>query len=512
MTKIIEISRLTNFIRKSKNTLALGFVIVPLLLQGCMTTNPATGGSDFTPFMSPAKETAIGQEQHPIVIKEHGGVVDDPKVGGYVAVTGGRLAAVSELPNSPFTFTVLNSPIINAFALPGGYIYVTRGILALFNSESEMASVLGHEIGHVTARHSAKRYNQQIFTGLGATVLGSVLNSKELSDAVGYGSQLYLQSYSRSNEYESDDLGIRYSLRAGFDPYAAADMLSSLDKDSQLQDIIANRTGQQRPPEFFSTHPNTKDRVSRAFANAQKTGLAQNSRNRNHDLYLKTIDGMLYGDDPAHGIINGQNFSHGPLRLTFNVPKNYRLINTEDMVYAQGTGPAEGSLVLFSGGDLQGQNMIEFTSKIWKGYVKENDLQGLEDISINGMAAVTGWNDITVNKIPSKVRIVAIKHSDYQAYYFLMITPLDKIETLKDGLQRMTYSFNRLSDKQAKTIKGKIIRIVTVKKGDTVTSLSKNMAFPTYQLDRFLVLNGMNTNSQLTVGQKVKLVINANEK
>ena len=490
-----------------KTPLASGLMAATMLLQGCVTTNPATGGSDFTPFMSPAKETALGKEQHPLVIKQHGGVLDVPKVAGYVAVVGGRLAAVSEMPKSPFTFTVLNSPIVNAFALPGGYIYVTRGILALFNSESEMASVLGHEIGHVTARHSAKRYNQQLFTGLGVALLGAAMKSKGLSDALGYGSQLYLKSYSRGNEYESDQLGVRYSTRAGFDPYAAADMLRSLDAESNLQDIIANRTGQQRPPEFFSTHPNTQDRVSRAFAAAQKTGLAQNSRDRGRDRYLNAIDGMIYGDDAAQGLIKDRTFSHGPMRFRFTVPPNFQLINSSDMIYAKGVGAAEGGIVIFSNDRLKGRNMIEFTSDIWKNFAKDAALRGLEDLTINGMTAITGWNNITVAKVASQVRIIAIRHSDTMAYFFLTITPLDKLDSLKDGLMRMTYSFERLSNRQADRIKGKIIRVVTVQRGDTARSLSRNMAFSKNQLDRFLVLNGLHNNSKLLAGQRVKLIV-----
>jgi len=490
-----------------KNILTSMLIVATMLLQGCVTTNPATGGSDFTPFMSPAKESAVGREQHPLVIKQHGGVLDVPKIAGYVAVTGGRLAAVSELPTTPFTFTVLNSPIVNAFALPGGYIYVTRGILALFNSESEMASVLGHEIGHVTARHSAKRYNQQLFTGLGVTLLGAALKNKGLSDAMGYGSQLYLKSYSRGNEYESDQLGVRYSTRAGFDPYAAADMLSSLDAESGLQDIIANRKGQQRPPEFFSTHPNTRDRVSRAFNAAKQTGLPQNSRDRGRDRYLNAIDGMIYGDDPAQGVIKGRIFSHGPLRFRFKVPENYRLSNSSDMIYARGTGPAEGGIIIFAGDELKGRNMIEFTSNTWHKFAKKTALQGLEDVTINGMAAVTGWNDITVAKVPSRVRIVAIHHSETRAYYFLIITPKSKIYNLSNDLQRMTYSFKRLSPGQASKIKGKIIRVVTVKPNDTATKLSGKMAFASHKLDRFLVLNGLNNTSRLRAGQRVKLIV-----
>ncbi len=493
--------------RLKNGRLISGIVILPLLLSGCMTTNPATGGSDFTPFMSPAKEASIGKEQHPLVIAQNGGVLDEPKLAGYVAVVGGRLSAVSELPGSPFTFTVLNSPIVNAFALPGGYIYVTRGILALFNSEAEMASVLGHEIGHVTARHSAKRYNQQLFAGLGATLLGAALKNKELSDALGYGSQIYLKSYSRSNEYESDQLGVRYATRAGFDPYAAADMLSSLDAQSKLQDMIANRTGQQRPPEFFSTHPNTRDRVSRAFAAAQKTGLAQNSRSRGQDRYLNAIDGMIYGDDPAQGLIKGSVFSHGPLRFTFRVPKHYRLINSAEAVYAKGTGPSEGGVIVFSGNALKGRNMMQYTTQTWKSFVKEAALQGLEDITINGMPAVTGFQNIAVNNIQSQVRIITIQHSRDKAYFFLIITPLNRLDGIKDDLQRMTYSFKKLSASEARKIKGKIIRVVTVQKGDTISSLARHMAFKTHKNDRFLTLNGLNSNSNLEAGQRVKIVI-----
>ena len=478
----------------TRSSLAASFMVTSLMLSSCVTTNPATGGSDFTPFMSPAKESALGKEQHPLVIKQHGGVLDVPRVSGYVAVVGGRLAAVSELKQRPFTFTVLNSPIVNAFALPGGYIYVTRGILALFNSESEMASVLGHEIGHVTARHSAKRYNQQLFTGLGVALLGAALKSKEVGDALGYGSQLYLKSYSRGNEYESDQLGVRYSTRAGFDPYAAAHMLRSLGAESSLQDQIANRTGRQRPPEFFSTHPNTQDRVSRAHAAAQKTGYAPNSRNRVQDRnrYLNAIDGMIYGDDPAQGVIEGQEFFHGPMRLKFKVPANYRLNNGSAMVTAAGSGPAEGGIIIFSGDPLKGRNMIEFTSDTWKSFAKESSLRGLEDITINGMAAVTGWNDITVAKVPSRVRIIAIHHSANQAYFFLTITPLSKLNSLGTGLRRMTYSFQKLSPHQAAKIKGKVIRIVTVKPGDTATKLSRKMAFTDHKTEPF---SGLERNS-----------------
>ena len=176
-------------------------IILPLMVSGCTTVNPATGGRDFTPFMSPAKEMSIGKDAHPGILKDNGGVYKDAKVSQYMDDLGQRLVANSELSEYPFTFTVLDTPLVNAFALPGGYVYVTRGILSMVNSESALASFIGHEIGHVTARHSAKRYNNQMFTGLGAAIFGAVSGDSAVANSLNQGAQAYLMSYSRNQEF-----------------------------------------------------------------------------------------------------------------------------------------------------------------------------------------------------------------------------------------------------------------------------------------------------------------------
>ncbi len=216
---------------------------------------------------------------------------------------------------------------------------------------------------------------------------------------------------------------------------------------------------------------------------------------------------MIYGDDPAQGVIKGRNFFHGPARFSFTVPEGFQLINTDQAVYAKGTGYAANSLVIFAGDRLQGRNLIEFTSQIWKKFTEGAQLRGLEELNVNGMAAVTGWTNMKVAKIDSRVRMVSIHHSNDQAYFFLMATPLNKIDSLSGALQNMTYSFNRLSEREASKVKGKVIKIVTVQRGDTVASLANYMAFDKYKLDRFLVMNGLNNQSQLRVGQRVKLVV-----
>lgn len=484
-----------------------GAIIISLSLISCTTVNPATGKSDFTPFMSPTKEAAVGKQAHPGILVENGGVYDDPNVGAYVATVGGRLAAVSEMNKMPFTFTVLNTPLVNAFALPGGYVYVTRGILALFNSEAEMASVIGHEIGHVTARHSAKRYNRQIFTGLLSAGLGAVVKNDQLGEIIGQGSQLYLMGYSRGQEYQSDGLGVRYSTRAGFDPFAAADMLGSLDGEHKLQDLIANRSGQERQSEFFSTHPNTQDRVTRAREAARQSGVAPGSRGRGQDNFFGVIDGMIYGDDPKEGLVRGQLFWHKDLKLTFSVPENYKIQNSRKSVVAVGSGAASGGVVMFSGGNISGKNLIEYASVVWKELAGDRDLQGLQDIQINGMDAVTGWSEGRLDNQDYIMRLVAIRFSESQAYQFMILTPAAKQNALSEGLQRMTYSFRRLAKKELDKYKARRIKIVTVRKGDSATSLARRMAFKDYPLERFLVLNGLQKNSILKTGQKVKLIV-----
>lgn len=491
-------------IRRSARTLA-PVLMLGLTLTACGTVNPATGRRDFTPFMSPSQEVQIGKENHPQVMAEHGGVYDDPKIGGYVASVGGRLAANSEMTDYPFTFTVLNSPIVNAFALPGGYVYVTRGILALFNDEAELASVLGHEIGHVTARHSAKRYNQSMFAGLGGAILGIATGSSALGQLANYGSQLYLLGYSRDQEYQSDELGIRYMAKAGYDPYGSPDMLRALLAQDQLESTIAQRENAERPPEFFSTHPNTENRVQRATELAAATGVQPGARPRLSDRYLEAIDGMLYGDDPEQGLIRGQVFWHPKLKLTFTAPPQYQIINTSQAVIMQGP---QGNVAQFVGGAAQsGDTTEQVMNRTWAQIAKDLPLQGAERVTINGMEAVTAWARANSQQGPVIARLLTIRYAPTQTYSFLMLTPEKVQPAVAEELQRMTYSFRKLADNEVNKIKPLRIRIVTVKQGDSHESLAKRMAFEDYQLERFRTLNGLRAGDSLRAGQRVKLIV-----
>ncbi len=482
-------------------------VILPLTLQGCTTVNPATGQRDFTPFMSPEKELQIGAQQHPVILEQMGGTYDNPEITQYVNNMGQRLVANSEMSNSKFTFTVLDTPMVNAFALPGGYVYVTRGIMAMINSEAALASVVGHEIGHVTARHSARRYNNQMFAGIGTVLAGVVTGDSELTKSLGQGAQTFLLSYSRNQEYQSDELGVRYSSRSGYDPYAAAEMLQSLDAEHKLQLILADRAGEPQKTDFFSTHPNTQDRVTRAHAAAAATQIPENSRDRNQNAYFNIIDGMRYGDDPKEGIINGRNFVHPVMKFKFSAPENYLLQNSSSAVMIRGKGSAEGSAVMFSGASMENMTINQYGQKVWEAFEIENPMQDVQALSINGMEAMTGYTAMAVGNVQHNVRLVAINYGDGTAFHFLMLTPESKLSALADGLRRMSFSFDKISDAEAAEIKGRNIRIVTVQNGDTIESIARYMAFDDYKVERFVALNGLTQGQALRSGQRLKLVV-----
>ena len=273
-----------------------------------------------------------------------------------------------------------------------------------------------------TARHSAKRYNNQMFAGFGAAILGAVSGDSGVANSLNQGAQVYLMGYSRNQEYQSDELGIRYSSRAGYDPYASADMLSSLDAEHKLQLTLANRAGEPEKSDFFSTHPNTQDRVTRAHSAAMKTQITENSRNRNQNVYYNIINGMRWGDDPKQGVINGREFIHPTMKLKFTVPENYQLQNSSEAVMARGTGPAEGGVIIFSGASMKDMTISQYGNDIWKTYKIENAIEGVQTMKVNGMDAMTGFTNMTMDNKNYIVRLVAIHHSANSAYHFLMLT------------------------------------------------------------------------------------------
>lgn len=469
-------------------------------LSGC-ATNPATG-EQMLSFMSPQEEKRVGAEEHPKLVEEYGGEITDKKITDYVTSVGNMLVKKSEMPNLHFTFTVLDTPIINAFALPGGYIHITRGLMALANSEAELAGVMAHEIGHVTARHAAQRYSRNVIAGGVATVLGVLTGSREVAQLAGQAGQLAVLSYSREQEFQADKLGLRYLRRAGFDTHAMADFLASLRAQSRLEAKIEGL-----PPDkadqgsMLATHPRTVERVERAAAEAGN-GIPVAHPIDGRDVYLKKIDGIIFGDSPSQGFARGRDFLHPELRFKFRVPKGFELKNGVQHVVA--TGP-DDAVIIFDGVKRPGnRTMMNYLVNVWARGVQ---VSNREEITVNGLPTATGDARVRTNAGIRNFRFVAIQDGTDQIWRMLFVTKTNDTQKMSRPFRETTYSFRKVSRAEAATWKPWRIHLHKVVAHDTVESLAKRMPFKKFKVDWFRVLNGLGPGEPLKLGQTVKLVL-----
>lgn len=475
---------------------------VALTLPGCMTgTSPATGRTFSTP-VSVQQENQLGREEHPKIMAEFGGAYKEiPSLNAYVSQVGNRLATVGERPNLKYTFTLLNSPDVNAFALPGGYVYITRGLLALADNEAEMAGVLGHETGHVNARHTAERMGHAqeatILGTLGVLASGILFGEQGAQVAGGLaqqGAAMYLGHYSQEQEFEADSLGVRYLKGAQYDPQAMSTFLASLREQTQLELQLAGEdpTLADRSS-MTASHPRTVDRVQRAIGEA---GPVQGQPIINRDQYLAQIDGMMFGEDPEQGVTRGRNFVHPSLRFAFDVPRGFRIRNQPDMVAITGPQGTFSQLSLARGqGDPAGV--------LQRGRVAYS---GIERLTINGMDAATGLARANVRGTPVNVRSVVIRHNSGKLYQFDFLSQADMGPRYDNEFRDIAYSFRTITAQEASQYRPMRIRIVTVAPGDTIASLSRQMVVAKGKEAWFRVLNGLNEGNRLQAGQKVKIV------
>ena len=468
------------------------------LLAGC-SVNPATGERNFTGFMSPEKEIQIGRQEHPKIQNQFGGAYQDRAIQSYVNDIGQALARHSELPNLKFTFTVLNSDVVNAFALPGGYVYVTRGLIALASNEAELAGVIAHEIGHVTARHAAQRYSTTMATQIGLGVLG-VFAGGGIAEVGGAIAGPALKAYSRDQEFESDLLGIRYMNRAGYDPRAMSTFLAKMQAHSQIEAKLAGRQGADQY-NIMSTHPRTADRVARAMETAAGTVPPVADPRLGVRDFMARIDGLLYGDDPAQGFVRGRSFIHPTLGFRFDVPPDFRMRNSPTKVAAS---HPNGALIVFdqAGKPFSG-SMTQYVGKVWGRTAK---LQGLTPIRVSGFDAATAITRMKTNRGTLDIRLVAVRWPEATIYRFLFATPPERTAAFSRGFQDTTYSLRPLPAGQASSFRP--LRVVTyrIKRGDTVASLADRMAVRELRRERFLALNGLRPDSRLRPGALIKLI------
>jgi predicted Zn-dependent protease len=455
-----------------------------------------------------ASEKAEGAKYHPEILKEFGGPLQTAQTA-YVVKVGKNIALQSGLGNaeSDFNVTLLNSSVNNAFAIPGGYVYITRQLVALCNSEAEMAGVLGHEVGHTAARHSKKRQQNSTIAnilGVGGAILGSVLGDNGgLLGALGGGlkqysgalAQVFSLKYSRGQEEEADDYGIRYLSKAGYDPSALSSMLTSLAMQTTVDAKVAGM-GDSRVPEWASTHPDPAKRVVRAATNAKAYPL---STVRKADVYFAAINGMMYGDDPAQGVVEGQDFLHPDIKLKFTAPTGFGMQNGSDAISINGNS----GKAIFTQGSFTGDRQAYVTAafKTVSGEGAAIPVGAINQTTVNGIPAFYSTAVVMTQQGQREVTVFAYEWGGNVGYHFIAISTPNASPF--DG---MFQSMSRLTANQAASIKPRKLKIVTVGKGDSISALAAKMAYSTLQTERFLALNGLTGSAALTSGQKVKIV------
>lgn len=458
-----------------------------------------------------ASDRKQGNDAHPQLMAEFGGAYSGPQAS-YVNRIGQNIAVQSGLSRSPsdFTVTLLNSPVNNAFAIPGGYVYVTRQLMALMNDEAELAGVLGHEVGHVAARHSKKRQSaatrNQILGVLGAVLGGAIGDNGGLLGGLGgllqnnamQVAQMATLGFSRGQELEADQLGVQYLRSAGYDPMALSTMLASLANQTSLEARLAGGDARSLP-EWASTHPDPASRVRNAQALATRAGAGGK---RNAEAFLASVDGVLYGDDPAQGVVEGNEFLHPDLRLRFVVPNGYGMQNGTSAVTVSGNG-GQGQ---FSTGPYNG-DMNAYVSAVFKGVAGNASISpsSLQRTTVNGIPAYYATARANTQSGQVDVTVFAYEFSRTSAFHFVTLTKAGGASVFNS----MFNSVRRLSAAEAAAIKPRRIDVVTVGRADTVATLARRMAYSNYQADRFQVLNRLTASSRLTPGQKVKLVVYA---
>lgn len=470
---------------------------------GCATGGLQGQGGNRTIAPGVAQKAA---QQHPQIVEQFGGTVDANR-SSYVNSVGRRVAAQSGIQGGgagAYNFTALNSPVLNAFAVPGGYVYITRQLMGLMNNEAELASVLGHEVGHIAADHQRGRQQNSILSQLGALAVGVLTGSGQLAQiASQVGTGLFL-SYSRNQEFEADDLGIRYLAGAGYDPRAAATLLASLGAAETLQARALGREDERAAPSWARTHPLSADRVARAQRQAQAAGMAGRGI-VNREQYLAMLDGIIYEDDPKQGVIEGRNFLHPDLRLRFTVPQGYGIQNgTSAVTIAGSNGQAQ-----FSGGNYSG-NLSAYIARVYQSLVGNQaqvQYPAPRSTNVNGIPAAYTTARIAAQQGQMDVTVFAYQWDSNTVYHFVTITPAGS------GLgpfQSMVGSLARLTPAQAAAIRPRVIDVVTVGAGDTVQSLASRMAYTDLKEERFRVLNGLAAGSTLRAGDRVKVVVYGN--
>ncbi len=476
---------------------------VVLLLAAACATNPATGERQLS-FMSEEKEIALGQENDVEVRKEMG-TYDDRALQEYVSGVGLKLAMVSERPNLPWRYSVADVPAVNAFALPGGYIYITRGILPFLDDESQLAGVLGHETGHVTARHAASQYSKSTLSQIG--LIGAAIfapGGQAIAQAGGTGLGLLLLKNSRDDEAQADQLGVRYASRAGWDPAGIPRMLTTLGRIEEASDS-------KGVPNWLQTHPQPEDRVQRVQAAVREAEAGAQKFRTDHEGYLQRIKGLVWGDNPDQGIVRGNSFLHKSLRFSFDFPSGWLVQNGSAQVMAK--DPNSQSLMVLEQVQRPQGRTIEDTALVTMQNAGFRQIDG-GPTTVNGLQAHLGTYVGTLQSMGRvQLRALFIRNapsgpSRTESVYFVAgVAPVDAYPNAAPAFGRSLESFRPMSAADAERLQPNRIDLYTAKQGDTWQGIAERQSKGIIKPTTLAIMNGHPVNDQPLPGERLKIVV-----
>jgi predicted Zn-dependent protease len=475
-----------------------------LALAGCgdlgrfQTASPAatttTPGKPARAATSTVAPSPAADREHERILSTYGGSYDDPKLEALIGQTVDRLVAASDRPDQAYKVTILNSGAVNAFALPTGQLYVTRGLIALACDTSELSSVLSHEMAHVLAKHAAIREDQArqdaVVTRV-VTDMGTDPNTTEMALAR---TKLKMASFSRSQEFEADSIGVGISARAHFDPYGASRFLTAMERNADLK--AGRSAADPRAEDFLSSHPATPERVASAQASARQFSSPEGGE-RDRETYLAAIDNIVYGEDPSEGFVRGHRFLHPKLGFTFTAPETFTLDNTAQAVI----GVREGGAQAMRFDVVRVPSEQTLGDYLNSGWMENVDKSSTEDITVNGFPAASA----IAKGDQWQFKVYALRFGS-DVYRFIFAAKARSTESDRNARETVN-SFRRLTLEEIQAARPLRIKVITAQPGDTVESLSHRMAGVDRPVERFRVLNGLDAHAQIKARDRVKIVV-----
>ncbi|HET8808408.1 MAG TPA: M48 family metalloprotease [Methylophaga sp.] len=461
--------------------------------------NPVTGEQDFV-MISEDKELALGREYHPQIIKEYGRY-EDEALQAYVQNVGERVAAVSHRKDLVYRFTVLDSPVVNAFALPGGYIYITRGLMAYLNSEAELAAVLGHEIGHVTARHGVRQQSAAQAASLGYTLGSLFLPGLRNAGAQNIFNMLggaLLSGYGREHELESDRLGAEYLAKSGYDPQAMIEVIGVLKDQSMFAEAEAKRKGQESQGYHgvFSSHPDNDTRLQEVVKAADQY-LSTTGGEIAEEAYMASIDGMVFGDSEQQGIRSGNNFYHAEMQFALQFPQDWYIQNNPGSL--QAVAPQGQAFIEMGASDL---NLKQTPAEFIRDRMNVSNLREGRSFDTNGLEGYTG-----ITEQEGKLLRIAVIYLRDQAYIFIGgAKDNSNFGQFDQAFLATASSLHALRDDERQLAQAKRIEVVRVTAADSYAKWAQNSRISNSPLLQLKLLNGDYPDEQLQAGELAKQV------